>query len=153
MKLKISKLRKSPDWTTANLDQVLSDLKRNKSRVPQGYVNEIFKHGVIGDNLKKSLLIMMNNLKKQGLIPRVMNVANITTVPKKGSRILLTNERGIFRTSIERFILMRLIYNTKYPGIDKKISDCQMGARKRKGCKNRLFVINRIIHDVLNQRK
>ena len=64
MKLKISKLRKSPDWTTANLDQVLSDLKRNKSRDPQGYVNEIFKHGVIGDNLKKSLLIMMNNLKK-----------------------------------------------------------------------------------------
>ena len=61
-----------------------------------------------------------------------MNIANITKVPKKGSKFLLKNERGIFRVSVQRTILMRLIYNRKYPDIDKNISDCQMGARGEK---------------------
>ena len=67
MKLKDSENRKSPDWNMVDLDQALKDLKRNKSRDPFGYANELFKKDVIGENLKKSLLIMMNNLKKQGM--------------------------------------------------------------------------------------
>ena len=94
--MQLAQQKESPDWTMSDLDLALSDLKNNKFRDPEGYVNEIFKHGVIGDNLKKSLLIMMINLKKKKLIPKVMNYANITTVPKKGSRLLLKNERGIF---------------------------------------------------------
>ena len=82
-----------------------------------------------------------------------MNFSNITTVPKKGSRLLLTNERGIFRVSVIRSILMRLIYNSKYPDIDENISDCQMGARKGKNCKNNIFIVNGIIHDVLKSTK
>ena len=109
--MKLSRKRKSPDWTISDIDKALSDLKNNKSRDPQGYINEIFKHGVVGDNMKNSLVMMMNLLKKKGLIARVMNISNITTVPKKGSRLLLKNERGIFRVEILRFILMRLIYN------------------------------------------
>ena len=66
----------------------------------------------------------------------------MTTVPKKGSRLLLENERGIFRVSILRFILMRLIYNDKYPEIDENMSDCQMGGRKRKGAGITLFVLS-----------
>ena len=153
LKMKLASMKQSPDWSMADLDLALSNLKNNKSRDPNGYINEIFKDGVIGENLKKSLLLMMNKLKKGKLIPKVMNVANVTTVPKKGSRILLKNERGIFRVSVLRFILMRLIYNIKYPTIDKNMSDCQMGARKKKGCKNNIFIINGIIHDVLKSKK
>ena len=153
LKLKLSQSNRSPDWLMSDLDLALSNLKLNKSRDPEGYLNEIFKQGVIGDNLKTSLLIMMNRLKRQKLIPKVMNYVNVTTVPKKGSRLLLTNERGIFRVSIIRAILMRLIYNTKYNKIDQKMSDCQMGARKRKGCKNNIFMINGIIHEVLKSKK
>ena len=137
----------------AELDQALKDLKRNKSRDPFGYSNELFKHDVIGDDLKRSLLIMMNSLKQQGIIPKHMNIANITTVPKKGSKFILKNERGIFRVSVLRTILMRLIYNTKYPIIDKNISECQMGARKEKGSRNNIFVLNGIIHEVLKSKK
>ena len=75
---------------------------------------------------------MFNKLKKMKLIPKFMNVTNITTVPKKGSRLEMKNERGIFRVPVVRYILMRLIYNEKYPEIDKNMSDCQMGARKSK---------------------
>ena len=65
----------------------------------------------------------------------------------------MVNERGIFRVAVLRYILMRIIYNTKYPEIDKNISDCQMGARKGKSCKNNLFIINGIIHDVMKSKK
>ena len=41
----------------------------------------------------------------------------------------------------------------KYPAIDALMSDCQMGARKKKGCKNNIFIINGIIHDVLKSKK
>ena len=81
-----------------------------------------------------------------------MNIANITTVPKKGSKLKLENERGIFRLSVLRSILMRLIYNDKYDIIDQNMSDNQMGARKKKGCRQNIFIINGIIHDVMSSK-
>ena len=83
----------------------MGDLKNNKSRDNDGLINEIFKKNVIGDDLKRSLLLMFNKLKQKQLIPIFMNYANITTVPKKGCKLLLENERGIFRVSVVRYIL------------------------------------------------
>jgi hypothetical protein len=96
---------------------------------------------------------MSNNLKKNNLIPKFLNFANITTVPKKGSRIELKNERGIFRVELVRSILMNLIYGSKYSKIDRKMSDCQMGGRKRKSCKNNIFILNGIIHESMKSKK
>ena len=95
---------------------------------------------------------MFNMLKKHQLIPIFMNYCNVTTVPKKGSKTELANERGIFRCPVTRAVLMRLIYNTKYPTIDENMSDCQMGARKGKGCRNNIFILNAIIHDVMKSK-
>ena len=108
--MKLANSSESPMWTTRDLDRVLSKLKNNKSSDFDGFVNEIFKKNVIGDNLKKSLLQMCNKLKLNKLIPIFFNFANITTVPKKGSRIEPRNERGIFRVPIVRAIMMGLIY-------------------------------------------
>ena len=60
----------------------------------------------------------INRLKRDKLIATFMNYTNVTTVPKKGSRIEPKNERGIFRVAVVRSILMRLVYNMKYPIID-----------------------------------
>ena len=87
------------------------------------------------------MLIMFNKIKEAQIIPKFMKRANITTVPKKGSRLNLENERGIFRDSVLRNILMRLIYNQSYSEIDKNMSDCQMGGRKSKGCRNNIFIL------------
>ena len=153
MKMKIAKGRKSPMWTMKDLEKALSDLKSNKSRDFEGFINEIFKLNVIGENMKKSLLLMFNELKSNQLVPSYYNYANITTVPKSGSRIEPKNERGIFGVPRIRAILMRLIYNMKYEQIDRNMSDCQMGGRKKKGCKNNIFVINGIIHETLRSKK
>ena len=115
MKLKLASNNKSKLWTMSELEVVLKNLKNNKSRDPEGFINEIFKTDVIGTDMKNSLLIMFNTLKEEQLIPRFMNKTNITTIPKKGSKQRLENERGIFRVSVVRAILMRLIYNQNYP--------------------------------------
>ena len=153
LKLKLSKRNKTKPWTTKDLEKALKDLKRNKSRDSEGLVNEIFKTEVIGTDLKNSLLNLCNNIKKENMIPDFMNYANITTVPKKGPKIELKNQRGIFRVSVIRSILMRLIYNSKYEQIDQNISDGQMGARKGKGCKHNIWIINGLIHETLKNKK
>ena len=153
LKMKLSQAKSSPDWKMSDLEKALSNLKKNKSRDPEGYINEIFKTDVIGADLKRSLLLMFNKIRREKLIASFMNFANVTTVPKKGSLIEPRNERGIFRVSTVRYILMRIIYNMKYPIIDRKMSDCQMGARKNKGCKNNLFIINGLIHEVNKSKK
>ena len=137
----------------SNLTKALSDLKKNKSRDHAGYINEIFKEEVCGTDLKKSLLVMLNSLKLKKIIPEFMNFSNITTVPKRGSLSELDNERGIFRVDIVRSILMRLMYNDKYPTIDRNMSDSQMGGRKGKGCRNNIFIVNGIINDVMKSRQ
>ena len=111
LKMKLSNLKQCKPWSEKYLEVALRDLKNNKSRDFKGYANEIFKNGIIGTDLKKSLLIMFNSLKKENIIPKFMNYANVTTVPKSGSRLDPTNEIGIFRVEIIRSFLMRLIYN------------------------------------------
>ena len=120
LKMKLSGKRRTPDWNMTQLERALKDLKNNKSRDFEGYVNEIFKADVIGEDLKMSLLVMFNKMKRKKLIAKFMNFSNISTVHKKGSKILLENERGIFRVSVIRSILMRLIYNTNYSKLDRK---------------------------------
>ena len=96
---------------------------------------------------------MFNKLKSKKMIPNYYNFANITTVPKQGSILEPRNQRGIFRVPVIRAIMMRLIYNMKYDQIDRNMSDCQMGGRKKKSCKNNIFVINGIIHEVMKSKK
>ena len=59
-----------------DLERALAELKNNKSRDHAGYVNEVFKDGCIGTDLKKSLLTMLNKVKCQRLIPEFMKVTN-----------------------------------------------------------------------------
>ena len=153
MQLKLAEEVVTTPWTMSALDEAIANLKNNKARDHAGYANEIFKAEVIGSDLKKSLLIMCNKIKEQKMIPKFMKYANITTVPKKGNLSNLENERGIFRVDVIRSILMRLVYNEKYPEVDRNMSDSQMGGRKGKGCRNNIFIINGIIHDVIKNAK
>ena len=139
MKLISAEEKSSRIWTVSDLYHALKDLKTYKSRDNDGLINELFKKDIIGMDLKESLQVMFNKLKQEKVIPIFKNFANITTVPKSGSKLLLVNERGIFRCSVLRAVLMILIYNEKYDTIDKNMSDCQMGARK----KNEQYILHK----------
>jgi hypothetical protein len=102
MKLKLATQKKSVPWTMKDLDRALCDLKNNKSRDFEGYVNEIFKNNVIGSDLKNSILKMLNSLRAKKLIHQFMNFANITTIPKTCSKLDPKNEREMLRVPVLR---------------------------------------------------
>ena len=96
-RLKETKLNKSPDWDLNDLDIVLHHLKKDASRDPHGYANEIFKPGVAGKDLKISILILMNKIKEQQYIPEAMKLCNISSIWKrKGPKNNYESYRGIF---------------------------------------------------------
>jgi hypothetical protein len=147
------KSRKSRPWEVSDLDKVLKKLKNNKTRDPQGLINEIFKPGVIGMDLKLAILNLFNGIKVELYFPQFLQFANITTIyKKKGSRQDLNNDRGIFVVSVLRMILDSLVYEEKYPEVDRNMSDSNIGARRDKNIRNHLFVVYGIINAVLNGR-
>ena len=94
------------------LENVLNSLKKGKCRDPDGLVREIFRPEVIGDDLKLSLLMLLNKIKDTGVVPKFMKVVDIHAIYKgKGDRTEIGSERGIFIVSILRSILMKMIYN------------------------------------------
>ena len=59
-RLETSKKNVTPPWTLKELEDVLHYLKRNKSRDPYGYANEIFRPEVAGKDLKLAILKLVN---------------------------------------------------------------------------------------------
>ena len=128
---------------------MLKQLKNNKSRDPLGLANELFKPTNAGSDLKKAMLLLMNQIKSTQVFPDVLKYCNITSLYKgKGSRKEFVNYRGIFRVTVLRSILDKLIYNDEYPGIDEHLTDSNVGARKGRNIRDNIFVINAVLNNV-----
>ena len=84
-------------WTMEMLDKALSSLKSNQARDPLGMLGDLFKPHIVGLNLKKAILDLLNGVKSNLVIPEQMRLASVTSIYKnKGSRFDLKNDRGIF---------------------------------------------------------
>ena len=148
-RLEKAKNSKTEPWKIKDLESVLKYLKRNKSKDPFGYANELFDLKVAGEDLKQAILILMNRIKSEQVYPKVLEVCDITPIFKRrGNRNDFSNYRGIFRVSVLRSILDRLIYNDEYYNIDHNLTDCNVGARKGRNIRDNIFVINAITNSV-----
>ena len=128
-----------------DLEKVLKGLKKNKSRDPMGFANELFQSNVSVNDLKVAILQLMNRSKSEQIFPQLLESVNITSILKnKGSRNEFEFYRGIFRVPILKTILDRLIYNDEYVNIDSELSDSNVGARKGRNIRDNLFVLNAI---------
>ena len=135
----------------AQLETVLNYLKKNKSRDPLGYANELFHDEVAGDDLKVAILEMLNRVKAEQVYPEALEVYDISSIYKnKGRRNCFESYRGIFRVPIFRGILDRLIYNDEYSVIDSNLSDSNVGARQNRNIRDNIFVLNAITNSVIN---
>ena len=151
LRLRQASKNKTPPWKMEQLDTVLFNLKRNKSRDPMGYANEIFHPSVAGADLKKAILGLMNRIKNEQVYPEALEKCNISSIFKnKGSRNSFEFYRGIFRVPILRTILDRLIYNDEYTNIDENLTDSNVGARKNRNIRDNIFVLNAIMNSVMN---
>ena len=55
-------------------ETVLKYLKKNKSRDPLGYANELFKVEVAGNDLKQGILDLVNKIKSDQTYPEALEV-------------------------------------------------------------------------------
>ena len=62
----------------------------------------------------------------------------------------MNNDRGIFVVSTMRMILDSLIYNEKYPLVDSRMSDSNIGARKNRNIRDHLYIVYAIINSVIH---
>ena len=152
-RLEDSKNKKSTPFQMIELDNVLKSLKSDKSKDPDNYFRELFQYGTIGEDLKYSILMMMNKMKDQVAIPAALKRANITILHKKNCKLDLNNWRGVFVSSVLRIILMKLVHERTYLKVDKSMTDAQIGARRSKSVRNHLFVLNSVISDVMSHSK
>ena len=152
--LKIAKTRKTPQWTMTDLDKVLKGLKKQKSRDPHGLANDLFRPGVAGEDLKLAVLKLMNMIKNNQTYPECLELCNISSIWKcKGPRSSFDSYRGIFRVTIFRSILDKLIYNDEYEKIDKNLTDANVGARKNRNIRDNIFVLNAIMNSINENEK
>ena len=154
LRLKLSKTRKSDDWTENNLLDVMKKLKVKKATDPVGLVSELFKPGVAGSDLVKSLLTLCNMMKKECKIPKFAELTDITSIYKnKGSKLDLDNDRGIFSVTWLRSMVDKLAYNDVYDVVDSNMSDSNVGGRKNRSIRDNLFIVYGIINNAINNKK
>ena len=97
LRLELAKLKKTKSWKMSDLEDALKSLKNGKCRDPEGLIREIFKEDVLGENLKKSMLLMYNKIKDTCKIPVFMRLANISAIYKGKEEFTdLNSDRGIF---------------------------------------------------------
>ena len=114
IRLSLSKQQKSEPWSKSQLIKVLKSLKSGKSCDALGYSNELFKPGVIGDDLFDSLLNIINRAKYELSIPKPFRLTKITSIYKqKGEKSDLTSDRGVHSVTKFRSIIDKLLYNDK----------------------------------------
>ena len=77
-----------------------------------------------------------------------MSSATSLVYTKKGSRKDLNNYRGIFRVTVLRSIVDRLILNDEYKSIDKNLSDSNVGGRKGRNIRDNICVLNVVINSI-----
>ena len=64
LKLENALKNKSAPITIQELETVLRNIKTGKARDAEGMVREIFKFNIIGEDLKLSMLTLLNMIKK-----------------------------------------------------------------------------------------
>ena len=142
---------KTSEWTFNELRTAIKSLKSNKATDPNNMISELFKPSCMGEDLEKALLLLFNGMKSNMVIPDFIQHQNITSIyKKKGSRLEMKNERGIFILTTLKKILDKLIYQEKQDDIDRHMSDSNIGSRKNKQVKDHLFIIHGIVNSVVN---
>ena len=132
-----------------DLKVVRKHLKKGKSRDPKDHYNEIFHSDTAGNYLQNGIIVIMNKIKDQGIYPQELQSCNISPIYNKGKRNIFDNYRGIFRLTILRSILDRLIYSDVYPIIDRHLTDANVGARKGRNIRDNLFVLNAVTNLII----
>ena len=97
LRLKLPERKKSMPWEMKDLLKVVSSLKKDKARDPNGWLNDILKEGVAGNDLRRSMLILFNKMRSEKFIPEFVGLADVATIYKgKGENLALRMTEEFF---------------------------------------------------------
>ena len=134
------------------LNRAIGKLKMNKCQDPHGHINELYK--ALRDDGLQSLLILLNRIKKELIIPDELKLSNVSTLYKgKGSKKNVINLRGIFKLPIIRNILDKLIYLEDQEVINTSMGQFQVGNQKGRGIRDHTFVAHAIVNEARVKKK
>ena len=146
LRLQITRNSDFIPWEFCDVQKAISKLKDNKCRDPHGHVNELYKH--LGHNGVQSLLVMVNRIKLEILVPDKLQISNVSTIYEgKGSKREVVNLRGIFKLPIVRNILDRLIYFQDQDVLNRSMGQFQVGNQKGRSIRDHTLVLHAVIND------
>ena len=113
--------------------------------------HELFKPGIIGQDLFNTLLLFCNQTKEKLFKTPSLKMSDITSIYKnKNSRLDLKNDRGIFSVVKLRSVIDKMVYQDIYDMVDSEMSDSNVGARRERNIRDNLFVIYAVMAEVLH---
>ena len=95
----------------------------------------------------------MNNISNDLEYPEPLEYCNISSIHKKGRISVFDNYRGVFRVTVLRNMLDRLVYNDICQDIYTNLGDANVVCRKGRNIGDNLFVVNAVINSVSRGKK
>ena len=97
-----------------------------------------------GKDVTNAITKLVNGIKREQQFPHCLQTCNITSIHKnKGLQKDFNHYRGIFRVTVFRNILDKLILNKT---IDFNLTGSNDGGRKGRNVRDNIFVLNAIIN-------
>ena len=139
----LSKITKPLETTKTNVEEVVNGLNTRKAKDIDDWSNEIVVGG--GTEMVSSLVKIFGIMDRNMEIPDEWKKMLIKTIDKKGSKLLMTNKRGLFLTNIISKIYERVLKNRNEEEVKKKRCQWQMGGVKKRSTTDNLFILNAVI--------
>ena len=127
----------------AEVTKVIRKLKKRKAGDKQGWRNEHIIYG--GGEMTKSLTKIMQIATDELVSPKAWDSMTIKSIHKKGSKMLLTNKRGLFITNVIGKLLERVMKNRNREAFGKGLSPTQTGGQPERYMIDNVFIILSII--------
>ena len=144
-RLQKAKLKISAEFTLKEVQSAIEELKIGKCTDPMSFVRELFTKAGIGQGLIKSIVAMLNAVKKKWQIPTRAEMSVTMIYKQKGSWKELENHCGIFIIVILTIISEKVIQNRILPVLSRNMTQFQTGGAKGKGVVDNLFILRGII--------
>ena len=128
-------------FTEEEYDKVIKSLKKRKAQDKYGWRYEMLIYA--GNDLKKSILEMINKLSERYTVPKEWRDMIIKSISKgKGDLRSMDSRRGLFLTNIISKIVEKLIKNRNKPTIDRNMTPFQCGGVTLRGIPDNLLTVN-----------
>ncbi len=132
-----------PCPTEDEVETAIKKLKKYKACGVDEVYGEMLKAG--GDTMVKILHRLFTRVWKEEKVPEDWTRAIIVPLHKKGDPSVCENWRGLSMLSVVGKVLAHIILARIYPGIEQRLSECQAGFRKARGCADQIFTLRRVM--------